>query len=1407
MKGDFTRGIQPDRKRGKRYRRVLVQQSRVLLDSDAAALVDAIDHELRQVTSDLGCRLGSPDLGYLITPGRLLALFERIDGVTASGPAAAVRDYQRKYPEEPEGRYPSLRIDGVAAGNSGPAGTATIPLVEPLAGPFSGQLAIWYRADAAVAISVTAGTATTPLALPAAMGWTRGVAAVTVAAGATLRELSITGDPGAPVWIALVELHEDRGAGPHFWAAAGRFHAEGLTPALAAAAGYPGVSYPASAGFPTSESMFALAAPQPSIVAYLETWERDITAAEDPGIREVALGKVDTTVRTEVIGQVKWAVAGALTPAQVRRAFRSISPPASQLVVSAPTAPPSSDPCALPTSGGYTGADHRLYRFEVHFGGAPMDTTIKWSRDNAAHVFAVREIAGNRVTLDRNCGLLPGDIVEVLSDVVDLGDAERAAVVATGVTPTRRRVGLLARLKQEESDSQGRDVFSLLNRTNPAVGVDPAADPVQRYPMLDALRLRRWDGVAAPEASGADVIAKIEDGIELRLAGTFRPGEYWQYEARRGASNDNGPWRAQPHGAERILAPLALLDIVAAPSEPLHLRAWLDDRFSPLCELDADDIEFDGVRIGTDADTVQEAIEELYERDAGNCADVTLGPNGRTGDDTLRIRAAITAITFPPGGHLTLEPGVYDIHSPIVIDKEVVIRGCPEATLLAHGDVPIFEITSQGRLRIEQLILYNGPTGANAINASLVRLYGGGRLAAREVGFLGARDATAIRTPGASPLQPDIDAAVDPVIDPDNLPPREDAPAHIDLQDCVVITRRGVIGEYLASLTAARTAFVFRIGGISVARIDQAFVTECSFRDSLVSSFFDAEQPELIRARTDELLESAAALPPTGQGCAIAVTELLGGRLERNHQRCGFGVWARVGRDLAFRDDDFAHPPPDFARAIRIHHARRIEVEGGRYDARFPIQIPLSARQVTIRRCVINAHAMGITLAGEQQMLVNAGSIVGVLIEGNHVTTNEVGIAIGAFGTQAAEVDDVRIAGNVVRVVVTSSVSSIPVAIAAVGDGSRATEIVIDANDITTDNRGIQISGAGVIRGNQIRLASNGPAIYASGSEQAGRIAVIDNMVVGGNFPFEAIYLSGTPDIRLTGNQVRTTAAQSSALPLALTLHGAATSLSHYIAGNDFDIGFVQIVDTNNLFLIGNKIRYLYVNSGASGQNGVIHGNQLGADGSYSADLYPLRGIWKISDNFAPGEIWIQGSSHEQQIRWRGSLFDAARLGMSRETRRVMVDSVTSTISVAPRATLMMRASSTTARELGDVNTALADIISTVEHELLAPMRDFLLESSVAVNLLAVSDPFDFHFSGNRCSALRAFPATSSGNDPSSTLHAVDNKVTNLLQLEMYSSTGALLKNVFANNSAAAFSVGVATTTTPITTPNLDRVP
>lgn len=624
MHGDYSRGHEPDRKRGRNYRRVLLQMGRPVLDSDIASMVDALLGEVRATTRGLSCAAGSPDLGFLVTPGRLLTVFAETQdrlAVTQGTPDAWI-DYRFRFAE----RYPALHLAA-----NGEAARVTLPLLQSLDAEGPARAALWARVEApttiqvnGIAVNLTPDSPDDPQRVEFATG------------SATFDPLEIAIDPGEEVWLFLLEQDEAAGDEPRFWVAPGSYHVDGLVADARGGGAFPAVAFPDAAGFPWSESpepappLDGLLAPAglaagERLVAYLETWERHITAVEDPGIREEALGSSDTCARTELLGQVKLATltgvlpAGAAAADAVRAAFESVDVSGGQLTIDVPEASPTTDPCALPELAGYSGSDNRLYRIDVHRGGGLSQVQLKWSRDNGSELFPVRLDTSNNLVFDPGTPLAAGDIVEILSNVVDLGDDVRATVSAGGFVPAQRAVGQLAQLAAIGVASSADEVVFRL------VELDDVATPLaldDRYGTLpDAvLKLRRWHGVLDPQQiAGAGAASAgphvLEDGItvELSSTGSYRPGQWWQYEARVRGENANGPWRPDPHGPERRFAPLALLEF-AATSEPLRLLAWLDERFSHPCDLDADDVAFDGGRVGTESDTVQEVLEEIYER-------------------------------------------------------------------------------------------------------------------------------------------------------------------------------------------------------------------------------------------------------------------------------------------------------------------------------------------------------------------------------------------------------------------------------------------------------------------------------------------------------------------------------------------------------------------------------------------------------------------------------------------------------------------------------------------------------------------------------------------------------------------------------------------------------------------------
>jgi hypothetical protein len=447
------------------------------------------------------------------------------------------------------------------------------------------------------------------------------------------------------------------------------------------------------------------------LVAYLETWERHISAVEDPGIREEALGGTDTTARTELVGQVKLATLTGLSSnnataaAQARAAFAQVEVSGGQVTIAVPEASPTTDPCALPDVAGYSGADNRLYRVEVHTGGALAALRLKWSRDNGSELFAARLNASRNLVFDAGTPLAAGDIVEVLDNVVDLGDDALAVVGAGGFTPARRAVGQVAQLAAVPSPAASDEViFKLVdvNNTGTNVPLDTKFD--------EGVKLRRWHGILA--AGGSVGPHVLEDGITVTLSsGAYRAGQYWQYEARVRGENANGPWRPAPHGPERRFAPLALLRFDSA-TEPLRLLAWLDERFSNLCDLDADDVAFAGARVGSTSDTVQEAIEELFERPPeivdASCGELIIRPENNP---------QTVFNTIPAGGdrRICIHPGTWNLTSTIVVQGkgDLVISGAGDATRFNGPALDtVLRFVNCGTVRIQDISIDGGHAGA-----------------------------------------------------------------------------------------------------------------------------------------------------------------------------------------------------------------------------------------------------------------------------------------------------------------------------------------------------------------------------------------------------------------------------------------------------------------------------------------------------------------------------------------------------------------------------------------------------------------------------------------------------------------------------------------------------------------------
>ncbi|MEA2874069.1 MAG: hypothetical protein QOH67_4045 [Hyphomicrobiales bacterium] len=345
---------------------------------------------------------------------------------------------------------------------------------------------------------------------------------------ATPEAFAITSDSGLSIGRGRLYLDgllaENRGAGVPAW-----------DPVLMEEYGSAPVPYAQQPFLPNPPALPVSGGPY---LVYLDVWEREVTAAEDPGLADAALGGPDTATRTQTIWQVK-----VLTDAAASRS--------APLEKSAQFAPSGARLSTRTGPAGYQGQENHLYRVEIHEGGAPGQGTFKWSRDNGSVVARVlRQNNPSQLTVesDKAQRFAAGDWVEVIDDPSELH----------GIPGEMRKV----------TTSEG-DVVNLAPALKRSLGANP--------------RIRRWDqkgkvldergnlyaDLNAAGATGAIAIPPrgrsvvLEDGVIVgfdlaSVKSVFKTGDYWVTPARP-ADRSIAPLKdAPPRGIHHHYAELAL---------------------------------------------------------------------------------------------------------------------------------------------------------------------------------------------------------------------------------------------------------------------------------------------------------------------------------------------------------------------------------------------------------------------------------------------------------------------------------------------------------------------------------------------------------------------------------------------------------------------------------------------------------------------------------------------------------------------------------------------------------------------------------------------------------------------------------------------------------------------------------
>ncbi len=295
-------------------------------------------------------------------------------------------------------------------------------------------------------------------------------------------------------------------------------------------------------------------------LVHLDVWEREVTAVEEPELREVALGGPDTTTRLQtawkvrVLPDVGPGVTCATPDEQIKGWLDIVRPTAGRLTTKGVGVATSDDPCLIPPSGGYRGLENRTYRVEIHDGGEIGDATFKWSRDNASVASGVSAIENDlTLTVDRAVWdsvrrFSPGDWVELTDDWREFAGKPGDIRQVDTVDDSSRTITLKTALNAGDFPVNGQNLTEADRHT----------------------RIKRWDqesggpAVIDVPASGTPVI--LEDGVEITFTtepdgGAFRSGDYWIFVARTADASVEELDEAPPRGVHHHYCRLALITL------------------------------------------------------------------------------------------------------------------------------------------------------------------------------------------------------------------------------------------------------------------------------------------------------------------------------------------------------------------------------------------------------------------------------------------------------------------------------------------------------------------------------------------------------------------------------------------------------------------------------------------------------------------------------------------------------------------------------------------------------------------------------------------------------------------------------------------------------------------------------
>lgn len=337
-------------------------------------------------------------------------------------------------------------------------------------------------------------------------------------------------------------------------------------------------------------------------LVYLDAWQREITALDDPLIREKALGGPDTAARLQSVWQVRLlrvttnnGNVKCKTP--LPEYLQRIAAGTGKLTAQTKKADDPKNPCLLPPQAGYLRLENQLYRVEVHKGGDRGVATFKWSRDNATVETTVETVSGSLLTVseigkDETLAFHDGDWVELVTEEATLKGEPFPLAQIDHVDPATREIKLKT--------------------------------PVPAQANAPSLKLRRWDqaGVDATADGVKMTLANmidLEGGVQVGFsAGSYHSGDYWLIPARAATGEIEWPPFEIPNTNPQAQLPIGVkhqycrLALIGVSGGVIQVKEDCRKRFPSLTEICAEDVCYDNDNCKMPGvETVQQALDRL----------------------------------------------------------------------------------------------------------------------------------------------------------------------------------------------------------------------------------------------------------------------------------------------------------------------------------------------------------------------------------------------------------------------------------------------------------------------------------------------------------------------------------------------------------------------------------------------------------------------------------------------------------------------------------------------------------------------------------------------------------------------------------------------------------------------------